>query len=349
MKIIVLGCKDYPAFKHAKDVGGIETFCNDVLPRLDDIEFIVFTRKYKNAVKEETIGNVKVIRLPFINLPLLKTFSFNLFSYFKARKIKADLIWAHEPVAGFYAYRISKRNNLPYILHIHSRGSLEPANFIRRYGLRFMEKYAYKNAKQVIFVSSNIAKDINKNGIVIPVGIDVDKFKSTSIDYDLSKINGKKICYLGRLSSVKGVNYLIESFATLKQNDLNLVIVGEGDQKAKLIALVKKLNLESKVHFLGYKLSNTILPYIDVLVLPSLSEGLPHSVLEAIACKKPVVATSVGALPNLLKNYLVKPKDVDELAKALESALHNKKLEKLPQEFEIENVVNLIRTNLRAL
>ncbi len=348
MKIIVLGCKDYPAFKHAKDVGGIETFCNDVLPRLNDIEFIVFTRRYKDAAKEETIGNVKVIRSPFLNLPMLQTFTFNFFSFFKARKIKADMLWAHEPVAGFYAYWISKLAKIPYILHIHSRGSLEPANFNREFWMKVMERYAYKNAKQVIFVSSSISQSLHKPGIMIPVGIDAGKFESASIDPDLSKINGKKICYLGRLSSVKGINYLIESFAKLNQNDLNLVIVGDGDQKAKLINLVKKLNLENKVHFLGYKPSNTILPYIDVLALPSLSEGLPHSVLEAIACKKPVVATSVGYLPNLLKNYLVKPKDVDELARVLESALHNKKLEKLPKEFEIDNVVNLIRTNLHA-
>ncbi len=343
MKIIVLGCKDYPAFKHAKDVGGIETFCNDVLPRLDDIEFMVFTRRYKNSLKEETIGNVKVIRSPFLNLPMLQTFTFNLFSFFKARKAKADLIWAHEPVAGFYAHWISKLTKIPYILHIHSRGSLEPANFNRRFWMKVMERYAYKNAKQVIFVSSNIVKDINKNGIVIPVGIDVDKFKSTSIDSDLSKINGKKICYLGRLSSVKGINYLIDSFARLNQNDLNLVIVGEGDQKSKLMTLTKKLNIENKVHFLGYKPSNTILPYIDVLVLPSLSEGLPHSVLEAIACKKPVVATSVGELPNLLKNYLAKPKDVGELAGKIEKALSEKKIDKIPKELKIEEVVASLR------
>ena len=343
MKIIVLGCKDYPAFKHARDVGGIETFCNDVLPRLNDIEFMVFTRRYKNSLKEETIGNVKVIRSPFLNLPMLQTFTFNFFSFFKARKIKADMIWAHEPVAGFYAYWISKLAKIPYMLHVHSRGSLEPANFNRRFWMKVMERYAYKTAKQVIFVSSNIAKDINKNGIVIPVGIDVDKFKSSSIDSDLSKINGKKICYLGRLSSVKGINYLIESFAKLNQDDLNLVIVGEGDQKNKLMSLVKELNLENKVHFLGYKQSNTILPFIDVLVLPSLSEGLPHSVLEAIACKKPVVATSVGDLPNLLKNYLVKPKDVDELAGKIEKALLENKIDKIPKELKIEEVVSSLR------
>ena len=343
MKIIVLGCKDYPAFKHARDVGGIETFCNDVLPRLNDIEFTVFTRRYKNSLKEEAIGNVKVIRSKFLNLPMLQTFTFNLFSFFKARKAKADLIWAHEPVAGFYAHWISKLAKIPYILHVHSRGSLEPADFIRKYGLRFMERYAYKNAKQVIFVSGNIANDINKKGIVIPVGIDSNKFESASIDPDLSKINGKKICYLGRLSSVKGINYLIESFAKLNQSDLNLVIVGDGDQKAKLINLAKKLNLENKVYFLGYKPSAAILPFIDVLVLPSLSEGLPHSVLEAIACKKPVVATSVGELPNLLKNYLVKPKDVDALAINIEKALSEKKIEKIPKELKIEEVVSTLR------
>lgn len=349
MKVIVLGCKDYPAFKHAKDVGGIETFCQDVLPRLDDIDFYVITRRYKNAPKFENIGNIKIIRVPFLNLQMLQTFTYNFLAFFKAKKIKADLIWAHEPVAGFFAYWISKLAKIPYILHVHSRGSLEPANFNREFWMKVMERYAYKNPKQVIFVSGTIAKDLNKKGIVIPVGIDINKFKTAVIDPGLAKTVGKKICFLGRIGNVKGINYLIEAFSKINQENLHLLIVGEGIAKNNLLELTKKLNLQNKVHFLGYKPSYSILPFIDVFVLPSLSEGLPHSVLEAIACKKPVVTTNVGELPNIVKHYIVKPRDIEGLTIKIQQALHDKKLEKLPKEFEIENVVNVLRTSLRDL
>lgn len=342
MKAIILGCKDYPAFKHASDVGGIEIFCNEVLPRLDDIEFHLFTRRYKNAAKYEKIDNVNVTRVPFLNLPMLQTFTFNFFSLFKARKVKADVIWAHEPVAGFYAYFLSKLKGIPYILHIHSRGSLEPANINRRFWMKVMERYAYKNAKQVIFVSDNIKNDLNKQGIVIPVGVDIKKFDSMPIDHELSSIKGKKICFIGRLHRVKGLNYLLEAFSQLKE-DASLVIVGDGEEKSRLIELAKRLSIYDRVYFLGYKPSASILPYIDIFVLPSLSEGLPNSVLEAIACKKPVVATSVGDIPKLVSHYLVNPEDTSGLFLAIQKALKEKKLEELPKEYAIDDVITSIK------
>lgn len=343
MKVIILGCKDYPAFKHATDVGGIETFCNDILPRMNDVEFHVFSRKYKNASNEEKLGNVTVTRLGFINLPLLRTFTFNFLAFFKAKKTKVDLIWAHEPVAGFFAYWISKAVKTPYVLHIHSRGSLEPGNIIRRYGLKFMEKFAYKKPKQVIFVSSGISKDLGRPGVVIPVGIDKEKFKHAKIDDSIDNIKGKKICYIGRLSKVKGVDFLIKAFAKIKEDNITLIIVGNGDERNNLISLAKQLHVEDKVHFLGYKPASSIIPFTDVMVLPSFSEGSPHVILEALVCKKPIVATNVGSIPEMISNHLVNPGNADELAIAIKKALNDKKAEKLDSLFLIENVVSEIR------
>ncbi len=348
MKVIVLGCKDYPAFKHARDVGGIETFCNDVLPRLDDMEFYVLARHYKGAVKREKLQNIEVIRMPFLNLAMLQTFTFNFLAFFRARRIKADCIWAHEPVAGFFAYWLNKLTKIPYVLHIHSRGSLEPANFNRTFWMRVMEHFAYKNAKQVIFVSSSISKDLEKPGIVIPVGIDIDKFKSSSIDPSLAAIKGKKICFIGRLSKVKGIDYIMQAYSRINQENLSLIIVGDGDEKSRLENLAMKLKLNN-VHFLGYKASKNIMPYIDIFVMPSLSEGMPHIILDAIACKKPIVASSVGEIPKLIRNYLVRPRDAEALATAINKALNEKKLEKLPKGLDIDTVSGQIKNVFKSL
>ncbi len=347
MNIIILGCKDYPAFKYAKDVGGIEVFCDSLLDNLDH-EFYVLTRKYNDALKEEKINNVMIYRMGFLNLPLFKTLTFNFFAFFKALKIRTDLIWAHEPVAGFFAYFLSRFKNVPYILHIHSNGSLEPGDFFRRRGLKLMEYFAYKNPTKIIYVSKNLILDIGKNGIVIPVGVDANEFKKAK-QLDLIKnIKEKRLCFIGRLDYVKGVQYLLKAFCELKREDLKLLIVGEGRLRKQLEELSNKLKISKNVTFLGYQNSKNVMPYIDIFILPSLSEGLPHTILEALVCNKTIVASDVGEIRDLVdKKYLVKAGDINGLKNKIELALKENKKTKLKDEYKIENVVKKINDVLR--
>ncbi len=350
MKIVVLGCKDFPAFKYGKDVGGIEVFCNDVLSKINDIDFCLFVKRYKNSPKEERIGNIQVYRVPYINFPLLRTISLNFLSFLKTLKIKADLIWAHEPSAGFFAYFLSRIKKIPYILHIHSKGSLEPGPLLRRLGLKLLELFAYKNPDKVIFVSKNLKKELSKEGIFIPVGVDTEKFQNKNQLPLLKKFeNKRKICFIGRLHEVKGINYLISAFSEIKNEDLVLLIVGEGDQKRELESLVEKLKIQDKVVFLKTQKVENVLPFVDLFVLPSLSEGMPHAILEALFCKIPIVASNVGEIPNLIsKDYLVEPGNVEDLKNKIELALKEKKIVNLKKDYFIENVAGKIKIILSS-
>ncbi len=348
MKILVLGCKDYPPFKYGNDVGGIEIFCYSVLPRLKNIRFILYTRKYKNPPKEEVIENVHVVRLPFLNIPMLQTFTFNLLSFLKAMKIKADLIWAHEPVAGFFAYWLSKFMHIPYILHIHSRGSLEPANINRKFWMKVMEKFAYKNPKQTIFVSKRFLEESRKKGIHIPIGVEKEKFQNAKPHNMLKKIKGPKILFIGRLEEVKGLYYLFTAFSRLNTKT-TLLIIGEGSLKNRLKGLTKKLKIQDRVLFLGNQKPEQFLPFVDLFVLPSLSEGMPHTIVEALVSKTKIVATNVGEIPYLIdKKYLVKTRNIEELKNKMELALKEKGNYKFKEEFLIENVVKKIELIISA-
>jgi glycosyltransferase involved in cell wall biosynthesis len=106
------------------------------------------------------------------------------------------------------------------------------------------------------------------------------------------------------------------------------VVVGEGDQRAHLQERVESLGLPRAVTFLGERGdARQIIGAIDVLILPSLTEGLPNVVLEAFAYKTPVVATAVGGVPELVKDdetgWLVPPRDPHALAQAILDALSN--------------------------
>ncbi len=135
----------------------------------------------------------------------------------------------------------------------------------------------------------------------------------------------------------KGIKYLIESASLLLQsrNDVSFLIVGEGALKEELRKLCVVLKIEKNVIFAGER-SNIpeILSLTDIFVLPSLREGLPLTILEAMACGKPVIATNVGGVPEVVKDgvsgILVSPKDPEALHSAMNELLEDReKLKKM--------------------
>ncbi len=121
------------------------------------------------------------------------------------------------------------------------------------------------------------------------------------------------------------------------RNQSILIIIGEGKERPKLEGLIKKYSLEDKVLLAGripdaYK----YLKAFDVFVLPSLKEGFPWIILEAMAAELPIVATKVGALPEIIENgregFLVEPKNSQTLAEKIKWLLEN------PQEAKVMGI-----------
>lgn len=196
---------------------------------------------------------------------------------------------------------------------------------------------------------------------VIPNGLDleaIDKIKDYDTGvlskYDLEK--DKYVLFIGRLSVLKGVQYLIEAFRRIKKDyaNLKLVIVGTGDFEDYLRNLAHGIE---DVVFTGYvdSLTDKKLLYENCLAVavPSLYEGLPMVVLEAMACRKAVIASDVGGIPMLIRHgkngFLAKPGDSKDLEKfiriLLEDAILRKNMgsfgRKLAEkEFTVDKMVN---------
>lgn len=125
----------------------------------------------------------------------------------------------------------------------------------------------------------------------------------------------------GRMSPEKGHQVLLDALALAKDElpDIKVLFAGDGQEEQALRARSQRLGLDSMVHFLGYQSDMTPLYHgIDLLVLPSLSEGLPNVALEAMSHGRPVLATKVGAVPEVLEDgvtgWLVTPGSVTALA-----------------------------------
>lgn len=211
-------------------------------------------------------------------------------------------------------------------------------NLYMKYPLRKrMILTTIKNSYKALCVSEDLKRKLIKQGIssehieVLYDGVDSQLF--TPQDRSLARkklgINpkGKIILYVGNLEPWKGPEYLLEAFSLIPQrNNLSLFFVGDGPERKKLEKFVRERKI-SRVHFAGKK-SHTIIPLwmnaCDVLCIPSLTEGVPNVMLEAWACGKPVIASRVGGIPELMHEevgIMVPPGNPRAIADALEKGL----------------------------
>lgn len=135
---------------------------------------------------------------------------------------------------------------------------------------------------------------------------------------------GTRLIFVGRLTAIKGLRVLIEAFARARETrpDLHLTLVGDGDDRAHLEKLAAPLG--GAVTFAGYLSQGEVaraLAGSDALVLPSFAEGLPVVLMEALASARPVIATQVAGVSELVKDgvngFVVPPGDADSLARRI--------------------------------
>ena len=126
---------------------------------------------------------------------------------------------------------------------------------------------------------------------------------------------------VGRLTPVKGIPYLLQAARMLLRHGVNMkvLVVGDGSIRQDLLAQTHELGISDNVVFLGHREdTDVLLQALDIFVLPSLSEGIPMALLEAMAASRPIVASRVGGIPEIIEDgvegFLVESMDVKNLA-----------------------------------
>jgi len=208
---------------------------------------------------------------------------------------------------------------------------------------RRLTKSAIKNANAIIALTEHMRTTMQslhqRDVLVIPNGIDLERFAhlfKAEARSELLIEEGKRIIiFVGRLHPVKGVKYLIRAMRLITQAapEARLILLGDGEEQQNLEALTKELNLENFVTFQG-RVSNTETPRFmvasDILVLPSLSEGFPVVVLEAMACGLPIVATDVRGVSEIVADdqngFTVQPENPEAIADRVLQLLRDEKL-----------------------
>jgi glycosyltransferase involved in cell wall biosynthesis len=242
-----------------------------------------------------------------------------------------DLVHCHfTRPSGYVGARIREELGIPFILTAHGF-DIYGAPFVNEQ-LRQRIKYVLDTADHIITVSNLnlqcIQKlQVNKPVTVIPNGFDDAVFYPRDMITCRRllglPVDSRLILTVGSLSEVKGHKVLIEALEHLRTSgqELHSVIAGSGELERDLIMEAKRRGVQDMVKFVGERPHNEIPFWInasDIFVLPSLMEGNPTVLFEAIGCGKPFVGSRVGGIPEVIKSdeigLMCKPGDSAELA-----------------------------------
>ncbi len=256
-------------------------------------------------------------------------------------KPKPDLIHAHFSYPdGYGMIKLAKKWRVPLV--ISALGTIErKVAYEGTYTSKQIIK-AMNFADRILSVSEDLKLHIINLGIkeekvhVVPNGVDIEEFKPLGKIYARNQLNiphdKNIVLFVGALRKIKGVDYLIEATKNFVNANTDLYMVGRDDGLRKILEKrVHELKIADHVKFIGPVNHDNIPLWIsasDILVLPSLSEGRPNVVLEALSCEIPVVATDVGGIPELMVDgetgYLVPAKNPAELSIKIKKLLEDK-------------------------
>ncbi len=263
------------------------------------------------------------------------TWGQGLLNYWSALK-ECDIVHALAPLSS--TKKLTMRG-IPVVTHFHHYEEIRrTAEVVVKPFHHQLERKAYRLSTLVMTPSESSCQDLHsKFGIpfpkiaIVPHAIDTSKFPYRPRSRFAESI---RILYVGAHERRKGLNYLLEAMASLRNSGINakLVTVGHGPMMGSLRDISQRLGISDLVDFRGYVADpdSTLLPQIyaesDIFVLPSLQEGFGFVLLEAMATGLPIVATNVSAIPEVLGDagILVPPRDAKALAEALKLLLEDR-------------------------
>jgi len=323
-------------------------------------------QKYAQLPDEETVAGIKVLHPRRLVIPKVNSWAWMTFSvtisywhFFSRSHRFTDSpfhrfthIEGHFALPdGFAAAFLGRQFGKPSIIHV--RGTDIHTIPQQSALLKFLTVWALRHADAIRAVSSDLAEraiklmdaekrrsgetEKAKKVWVIPNGVDLNKFRVMARQEARQRLglddNKRYLLYAGRLVDVKGLDLLLDAFAQLTQKwrDAELLLVGDGAERGALEHQATALGIKDKVHFVGAQPHERIVLWMnagDVFCLPSRKEGFGAVLIEALACGTPVVATSVGGIPEIVAEgqvgRLVRSRDPKEMAACIEEVMETR-------------------------
>jgi len=333
MKVLMVTPYYYPI------IGGTESLVENIAIKLNEhnVHTDVMTFNYNMQMKPvwseetETINGVNVTRVPVIRLPRPTFFVNHLPGYFRTKLKQYDLIHFHNDTDlsfPLFSHNLNKKT----LFHCHC---LDTTFYDYRRN-PIARNILIRSADIFITLSDFLFKLLNELGVaqerirILPNGVDTNKFKEGTNE----KIPNL-LLFVGRLDPKKGIPVLLASLKNLKK-PVRLVIIGPPSTYTQYSANVMKLigtlskKTNHEITYLGKVPINELIGWYQkasMVILPSIYESFPMVTMESLACGTPVVASNVGAIPEVVRDYenglLVPPNNPTKLAEAIQYLLDN--------------------------
>lgn len=334
--------------------GGQEVFVYNLSKNLIKAghEVHVITSNYPSTSDSEIFDGINIKRYRCVSRPLRNPIAPQFLRLGKRLK-DYDVIHMHNEHSfpSMVIANLKEINAKPLIITTH--GQLKFGNyskdFIEKIYNKTIGKRVFRKCDAIIALSESDKDYIASLGIdsekieiipnaIDPLFLDYETMKACGEAYLLKKPqfrNKKIVLFVGPVIRRKGVEYLIRAIPyvlkSIASNEILFIITGSGDYINEAIVMAKKLNIEKFINFTGHlsiKDLKSIYAISTMFVLPSLSEGLPTSILEAMYFGLPVVSTDIPGIRDHFRKTakLVQPKNEEALAKAIIELLSDQDL-----------------------
>ena len=333
----------FPISKHTQNMQTFEGW----MRFWDNI--VIVSQCNANEVQRSQHKKIYGVLLPLISNKYLNVIYFTFFGIFEIRKLLTkynfEIFQASDAGGATLALIASKIYRKKFVFEVQGDIFDYPDKVGGRMHsslVKFFSRILVKRADYIRIVSPFLYEPLDKLNIdrkkifLIPPRCDSKLFNKKNInqqkpkEFHESKYN---LLFVGNLLIAKGVDILLDAFALIQKENSNigLIYVGEGKEKERLISRSKELGINEKVIFLGrveYEKIPTIMHYSDILILPSIEEGVGRVILEAMSMKLPVIASNVGGIPlvidDLKEGLLFEVGDVEALKNHVLFLIKNK-------------------------
>ena len=289
----------------------------DIISSFSNKVFLITGNKGSNLAKDKKnvdIYSINHKKAPYIFLRIIKyigiqlRISFQLIKNIRNTRVWIFFIGGNLLIIPMIIAKILRKKTILVL----SGSSFESFKSSNSYLTSLITIFEYINrilSNHIIVYSKNLINQWNLRKFKNKISISSRHFINFDIFNIKKSIQDRKelVGYIGRLSEEKGISVLIKALPIAIKNTKNIefIIVGDGKLKDEIQDIIRKNNLENRVKIIGWIPHENIpdlLNELKLLVLPSYTEGLPNIILEAMACGTPVLATSVGAVPDIIND-----------------------------------------------
>jgi len=313
-------------------MGGIEVFAYEIGKRLVSrgVRVSVVCSREQHLPRLETVEGIEVYRILALQNRYTLKLSMMPGLLRVVRNIEPTILHTNDATSSMISW--FHPGNARTVVSVHGLGFTKedwPTPF--RQGIRLFQSLSVAKADKVVatdIITARAFASIRKNVSVIPAGVDTEVFQRGKYPRpEVMKTDKRNLLFVGRLNRVKGIDLLLRALPLIEEeykHGIRLIVIGEGPMED----LVRnQAESPPEIVWLGRLAHSQVTPYYanaDMFVLPSRSEGVPISLLEAMSSRTPIVSTMVGGVKSLLdERYATLASDVspEAIAQAISRTL----------------------------